>query len=70
MTLTVFAGATVTIHGYPGYTSYTISDGITTTEEITDEYYTYTYTVEADGELIIKPVQSNNYFYSIDVTYE
>ena len=67
MKITVFAGATVKIHGYPGYTSYTISDGTNTTEEITVEEYTYT--VEADGEIIITAVNSNNYFYGIDITY-
>ena len=67
MVLTVYAGATVTVHGYPSYTSYTISDGINTTAEINDTEYTYT--VEADGELIISAVNSNNYFYGIDITY-
>ncbi len=65
--LTVYAGATVTVHGYPSYTSYTISDGINTTAEINDSEYTYV--VEADGELIISAVNSNNYFYGIDITY-
>ena len=67
MTITVYAGATVTVHGYPSYTSYTISDGINTTAEINDAEYTYT--VETDGELIITAVNSNNYFYGIDITY-
>ena len=67
MTLTVYAGATVTIHGYPGYTSYKISNGINETEEITATEYTYL--VEADGELIISAVNSNNYLYGIDITY-
>ena len=67
MKITVFAGATVKIHGYPGYTSYTLSDGTNTTEEITTEEYTYT--VEADGELVITAVNSNNYFYGIDIIY-
>ena len=67
MVLTVYAGATVTVHGYPNYTSYTISDGVNTTAEINDAEYTYT--VEADGELIISAVNSNNYFYGIDITY-
>ena len=67
MVLTVYAGATVTVHGYPSYTSYKISDGVNTTAEINDVEYTYT--VEADGELIISAVNSNNYFYGIDITY-
>ena len=60
-------GAVIKVHGYPGYTSYTISDGTYTTEEITDEYYEYT--VLEDGVVIFAPVNSNNYFYSITVTY-
>lgn len=67
MTITVYAGATVTVHGYPNFTSYKISDGVNTTAEINDAEYTYT--VEADGELIISAVNSNNYFYGIDITY-
>ena len=63
MKLTVLAGAKVTIHGYPGYTSYSINGG----EEITSEYYEYT--AEADEEIIIAAVNGNNYFYSIDVAY-
>ena len=63
----VLAGATVTINGYPGYTSYTLSDGTTTTEEITAE--TYTYTAEADVTITITPVSGNNYFYSFSVDY-
>ena len=67
MVITVYAGATVTIHGYPSYTSYTITEGGKTTEEIKDNEYTYT--VEADGELVITAVNSNNYLYGIDITY-
>ena len=63
MKLTVLAGAKVTIHGYPGYTSYSINGG----EEITSEYYEYT--AAADEEIIIAAVNGNNYFYSIDVAY-
>ena len=64
ITLTVKAGATVTIHGYPGYTSYNINGG----EEITAEYHSYTATV--DEEIVITPVNGGkNYFYSISVTY-
>ncbi|MBQ4587093.1 MAG: hypothetical protein IJB13_04810, partial [Clostridia bacterium] len=63
----VYAGGTLTINGYPGYTSYTLSDGTTTTEEITAE--TYTYTAQADVEVTITPVSGNNYFYSFSITY-
>ena len=63
----VYAGGTLTINGYPGYTSYTLSDGTTTTEEITAEAYTYT--AQADVEVTITPVSGNNYFYSFSITY-
>ena len=55
-------GATVTIHGYPGYTSYSVNGG----SEITEEYYTYVAT--ADTTLVISAVNGNNYFYSITVS--
>ena len=51
----------VTIHGYPGYTSYKINDG----EAIESEYYTI-YT-EGDTVLTITPVSGSNYFYSIEI---
>ena len=63
----VKAGATVTINGYPGYTSYTLGDGTVTTEEITAELYTYIAT--ADVTITITPVSGNNYFYSLSVVY-
>ena len=59
-------GAIVTIHGYPGYTSYQISDAYGTLD-ITDEYYTYT--AFEDMILVIGHVTGNNYFYSISVVY-
>ena len=61
--ITVYKGATVSIHGYPGYTSYSINGG----DSITDEYYTYVAT--EDGTLVIEATNSNNYFYSIDIKY-
>ena len=64
----VFAGAVVTINGYPGYTSYTLGDGTMTTEEITAELYTYTATENVT--ITITPVNGgNNYLYSFSVTY-
>ena len=63
----VKAGATVTINGYPGYTSYTFGDGTTTSAEITDQ--TYVYTAQADVKITITPVSGNNYFYSIVISY-
>ena len=67
ITIFVFAGATVTVNGYPGYTSYTLGDGTTTTEEITESAYSYTAT--EDVVITITPVSGNNYFYSISVAY-
>ena len=63
----VRAGAKVTINGYPGYTSYTFSDGTTTSEEITSELYEYV--AEYDCIITITPVNGNNYFYSFDIAY-
>lgn len=59
----VFAGATVTVNGYPGYTSYSFNGS----EEITDS--TYVFTATEDCTVTIAPVNGNNYFYSIDVAY-
>ena len=66
-TIAVKKGATLTVNGYPGYTSYTLGDGTATTEEITEK--TYTYTAEANVVITITPVSGNNYFYSITVAY-
>ena len=57
------AGAVVTIHGYPGYTSYKLNDG----EAIESEYYTYV--ALTDTVLTVTPVSGNNYFYSIEVKF-
>ena len=59
----VYAGATVTVNGYPNYTSYSFNGS----EEITDT--TYVFTATEDGDITITPVNGNNYFYSIDVAY-
>ena len=67
ITIILQAGGTLTINGYPGYTSYTLGDGTTTTEEITSEQYTYTAT--EDVTITITPVSGNNYFYSMSITY-
>jgi len=67
LTFSVKTGATVTVNGYPGYTSYTFGDGSTTTAEITESEYVYTAT--EDVEITITPVSGNNYFYSIVITY-
>ena len=64
----VKAGATVTINGYSGYTSYTVkvNDG-----EVSAEITDTTYVIEAavDSVITIAPVSGNNYFYGIDVVY-
>ena len=57
------AGAVVTIHGYPGYTSYNLNGG----DEITAEYHTYI--ALEDTTLKVTPVSGNNYFYSIEIVY-
>ena len=67
MSFKVKAGAIITVNGYPGYTSYTLSDGSMTTEEITDS--TYVYTALEDVEIVITAVSGNNYFYSIAINY-
>ena len=63
----VRAGAKVTINGYPGYTSYTLGDGTTTSEEITNQLYEYV--AEYDCIITITPANGNNYFYSFDIAY-
>ena len=67
LTISVLAGAKVTINGFPGYTSYTIGDGTSTSEEITADKYEYT--AAEDCVITITPVSGNNYFYSIEVAY-
>ena len=56
------AGSKVVIHGYKGYTSYSLNGGA----EITDEWYTYI--ALEDTVLTVTPVNGNNYFYSIEIT--
>ena len=60
-------GAKVTIHGYPGYTSYNLDDGDLTREGITDEYFTYE--ALSDCVITISHTSGNNYFYSIAIVY-
>ena len=61
--LVLKAGAAVTIHGYPGYTSYKLNGG----EEITAEWHTFI--ALEDTVLTVTPVNGNNYFYSIEVKF-
>ena len=60
-------GAQVTVHGYPGYTSYNLGDGDITFEGITDEYFTYE--AWSDCVITISHTSGNNYFYSVDIEY-
>ena len=60
-------GAIVTVHGYPDYTSYNLSDG-DITFKVTDANFTYEATV-MDCLITISHTTGNNYFYSITVTY-
>ena len=64
----VKAGAIVTVNGYRGYTSYTVSvNGGEASEEITQE--TYVINADVDSTIVFTPVSGNNYLYGIDVTY-
>ena len=60
-------GAKVTVHGYPGYTSYNLGDGDIVYENMTEEYFTY----EAwnDCVITISHTSGNNYFYSVSIEY-
>ena len=60
-------GALVTVHGYPGYTSYNLSDGDIVYEGLTDEYFTYE--AWSDCVITISHTSGNNYFYSVSVVY-
>lgn len=60
-------GAVIKIKGFSGYTSYTLSDGTTTTAEIND--VDYTYTAEKRVLITITAVNDNNYFYYFTVEY-
>lgn len=60
-------GGKVTVHGYPGYTSYNLGDGDIVYENMTEEYFTY----EAwnDCVITISHTSGNNYFYSVSIEY-
>ncbi len=66
ITVNLTKGSTLTVNGYPGYTSYTLGDGTNVTAEITETEYSYTATDNVI--LTITPVSGNNYFYSIVIT--
>ncbi len=63
----VKAGAEVTVHGYPSYTSYNLGDGDITYEGLTDEYFTYV--AWSDCVITISHTSGNNYFYSVSIVY-
>ena len=69
ITFWVKAGTEIKVHGYAGYTSYTISDGNTSSEEIT-EAEAPSFIATVDGIITIAPVDGNNYFYSIEIIPE
>ena len=60
-------GAIITVHGYPGYTSYNFGDGDVTFEGITDEIFKYT--ASTDCVITISHTTGNNYFYSFSIEY-
>ena len=74
ITLTVKAGAKVTVYGYGGatgtnngdYTAYTVTANGTTSETQNKDYEV---TVAADGDVVITPTDGNNYLMSIKVEY-
>ena len=63
----VKAGATISVHAYPGYASYNFIDGDAVYEGITDEYFNYE--VTSDCVIVISHTEGNNYFYSISIVY-
>ena len=62
-TFSVGAGAMVYIHGYPGYTNYSINSG----DAITEEHH-YFVAFEATT-ITVTPLSGNNYFYSLEITF-
>ena len=71
ITVTLFAGAKLTIKGFNGYTDYTLSDG--TSEYVINkdsaDHTEHVYTAAADVTVTITPNSGNNYFYGIDIVY-
>ena len=63
----VAAGATITINGYSGYTSYTVTlNGAAASETITDTTYTFT---TSEKTTVVLECGGQNYFYSIDIAF-
>ncbi len=65
----VLSGAIITVSSYSGYTSYTLSDGTTTSDTQTGT--SYSYVAAADSTITLATVASTggNYLYSIAVQY-
>lgn len=63
----VKSGAVISVSSYSGYTSYTLSDGTTTSDTQTGT--SYEYTAKSDCTIKLATVDSNNYLYSITITY-
>ena len=65
ITLKVVAFSTVTVHGYPNYTDYSVLlNGDSLEENVTSTEFSYTATEDCELTFVCG---SNNYFYSIDV---
>ena len=69
--ITLYAGATLTIKGYSGYTDYTLSDG--TIEYVINkdsaDHTAHVYTAEADVVVTITVTSGSNYFHGIEIKY-
>ncbi|WP_191014235.1 Ig-like domain-containing protein [Treponema zioleckii] len=63
----VKSGAVIDVSSYSGYTSYTLSDGTTTSDTQTGTSYSFTAT--SDCTITLTAVSTNNYLYSITITY-
>ena len=63
----VKSGAVISVSSYSNYTSYTLSDGTTTSGTQTGTSYEYTAT--SDCTITLTAVDKNNYLYSITITY-
>ena len=69
--ITLYAGATLTIKGYNGYTDYTLSDGTTSyvINKDSADHTAHVYTAAADVTVTITITSGSNYFYGIEIKY-
>ena len=69
--ITLYAGAILTIKGYPNYTDYTLSDG--TVEYVINkdsaDHTAHSYTATSDVVVTITVTSGSNYFYGIEINY-